>query len=126
MIKWTGRNTSKTCRWTVEAGTFTELYNMLVDKGIISTVDGDPYVKYVLSKHNKTEDDKEFLDADGELDYNKVQEFVWDNPVSDDELYSVIISEKGNAYYQDFQREENGELIDISIDDFDSEGNYKH
>ena len=125
-IHWTGRSTNGIGKWKCDASTMNELYRTLVDKDVISTVDEDPYDYFVLDKYDKTIDDSEFQDDDGELDYNKVQDFVEKHPLSDNELWCLISKCNGNAYYQTFMVENaDGELAELAENLFDEDGRLK-
>ncbi|MFR4681865.1 MAG: hypothetical protein ACLT9M_05895 [Anaerobutyricum hallii] len=125
VICWEGKTTNKNLEWKAEADNFGDLYNELIEREIIKNYDVDIYDEAVLSKYNKTEDDDEFLDENGEFDYDKIVEFVKTRPLTDRELWELIFSQKGNAYYQSFKREDNGELKEIDINDFEESGKYK-
>ena len=76
-----------------------------------------------------TEDDPEFQDEDDYLDYSKVHKFIESKPdLTDEELWSLISSQNGNAYYQSFKRwdEDAGHYVEISENDFDAYGKYKY
>lgn len=138
-IHWTGRSTNGIGKWKCDASTMNELYQTLVDKDVISTVDEDPYDNFVLDKYDKTIDDPEFQDDDGELDYSKVQDFVEKHPLSDNELWCLISKCNGNAYYQTFtvdyskvqdfirhsQENSDGELTELAENLFDEDGKLK-
>lgn len=125
-IHWTGRSTNGIGKWKCDAITMNELYQTLVDKDVISTVDEDPYDNFVLDKYDKTIDDPEFQDDDGELDYSKVQDFVEKHPLSDNELWCLISKCNGNAYYQTFTVENSdGELTELAENLFDEDGKLK-
>ena len=102
MIYWTGKSTSGLCKWSEEADTFWELFKLLMDKEIINDYDYDVYDQAVLEKFDKTEDDEEFKDADGELDYNKVQAFVDKHSLTDEELWLLIACRRGMPIIRHF------------------------
>ena len=126
MIKWTGQPTSRVYTWEKEADNFYQLYNMLVDRNVISTSDYDPYDRAILEKYGKTEDD--FNDEDDYFDYDKYCEWCSEIAASltDKEMWELIADEQGNAYYQTFEIEVDGEYRTITDDDFDAEGNFKY
>lgn len=127
MIYWKGRSTNGICRYKATAGTFINLFNDLIDRNIIKDPDTDIYDDAVLEKYNKTFDDKEFQDEDGELDYEKVREFVKNHNLTDEEIWLLISQQNGNAYYQTFEREDENEkmkLVEIDKSDFDESGKY--
>lgn len=124
-IYWKGKSTNKSLEWKAEANNFLDLYNELIEREIIKNYDVDIYNNAVLNKYNKTEDDTEFCDENGELDYDKINDFVKVRPLTDKELWELIFEQKGNAYYQSFKREVDGELKEIDINDFDNSGNYR-
>lgn len=125
-IYWSGKSTNGRCKWNAMADTMHELYRELVDKDVISVCDNDPYESFVLDKYDKTLDDAEFVDADGETDYDKVQDFVEKHCLSDEELWNLISTCNGNAYYQTFERDNGDDRKEIGEDDFDENGNYKY
>lgn len=129
MIYWTGRwNEKSTGKWSFEADTFLELFKLLEDKEIIYDYDYFIYDQAVLDKYDKTEDDEEFKDADGELDYKKVQTFVKQHPLTDEELWLLIWNRDEKACYQKFERDTEDEdgLVEIDKNDFDEDGHYKY
>lgn len=121
MIYWSGKSTDGICKWSFEADTFSELFNLLMDKEIINDYDYNVYDQAVLDKYDKTEDDDEFQDDDGELDYNKVQAFVAQHPLTDEELWLLISTRDGNAYYQTFERDTEDGRVEIGQNDFEDE-----
>lgn len=127
MIYWKGRSTNGVCRYKAVAVTFINLFNDLINREIIIDHDTDIYDDAVLEKYNKSYKDREFRDEDGELDYEKVREFVESHNLTDEEIWLLIAHQNGNAYYQTFEREdENGEKVEISKEDFDEKGNYRY
>ena len=55
------------------------------------------------------------------------QKFIDSKPdLTDEELWLLISEQKGNAYYQNFEREGEDERIEIECDDFDENGKYKY
>ncbi len=125
MIYWSGKSTDGIWKRSFEADTFLELFNLLMNKEIINDYDYDVYDHAVLNKYDKTEDDKEFKDADGELDYNKVQAFVDQHHLTDEELWLLIASRDGKAYYQTFERDTEDGRVEIGQNDFE-DGYYKY
>lgn len=126
MIIWHGKSTNGLLKWNCKADSFMELYKKLCEKDVISNVDYDVYDRAVLEKFDKTEEDEEFQNADGDLDYEKVQEFVETHDLTDEELWIVIAQENGNAYYQTFERDNGDEIVEIGVFDFDQNGKYKY
>ena len=125
MIYWRGKSTDGIMKWNFEASSFADLFNLLMSKEIINDYDYDVYDHAVLEKYDKTEDDGEFKDDDGELDYNKVQAFVNQHPLTDEELWLLIASRNGNAYYQTFERDTEEGRVEIGQNDFE-DGHYKY
>lgn len=125
MIYWSGKSTDGIWKRSFEADTFLELFNLLMNKEIINDYDYDVYDHAMLNKYDKTEDDKEFKDADGELDYNKVQAFVDQHHLTDEELWLLIASRDGKAYYQTFERDTEDGRVEIGQNDFE-DGYYKY
>lgn len=126
-IYWSGKSTNGIWKRKYEADSFMELFNLLMNEGIINSCDYDVYDHAILEKYDKTEDDAEFQDEDGDMDYEKIQEFVNSKPnLTDEELWLLISEQKGNAYYQNFERDNKEERIEIECDDFDENGKYKY
>lgn len=125
MIYWRGKSTDGIMKWNFEASSFADLFNLLMSKEIINDYDYDVYDRSVLEKYDKTEDDEEFKDDDGELDYNKVQAFVDQHHLTDEELWLLIASRDGNAYYQTFERDTEEGRVEIGQNDFE-DGHYKY
>lgn len=125
MIYWKGKSTNGILRYKAIESSFIKLFNELMNREIINNYDYDVYDNAVLKKHNKSFEDAEFQNEDGELDYEKVREFVEKHNLTDEEIWLLISLQDGNAYYQKFEREnENKERIEISKEDFDENGNY--
>lgn len=126
-IYWSGKSTNGIWKRKYEANSFIELFNSLMDEEIINSCDYDVYEHAILDKYDKTEDDVEFQDEDGDMDYEKIQEFVDSKPdLTDEELWLLIAEQKGNAYYQTFERDNEDERIEINRNDFDDDGKYKY
>ena len=125
MIYWRGKSTDGIMKWNFEASSFADLFNLLMSKEIINDYDYDVYDRSVLEKYDKTEDDEEFKDDDGELDYNKVQAFVDQHHLTDEELWLLIASRDGKAYYQTFERDTEEGRVEIGQNDFE-DGHYKY
>ncbi len=124
MIYWSGRSTSGASHWKATTDNFIHLYEELEHQGVISTEDGDPYDLALLKKYNKSFEDAEFLNEDDEIDYNKVQSFLNSHSLTDKEIWQLIDSENGNAYYQTFERKTDENIFEICDKDFDDDGEY--
>ena len=124
MIYWSGRSTSGASHWKATTDNFIHLYEELEHQGVISTEDGDPYDLAILKKYNKSFEDAEFLNEDDEIDYNKVQSFLNSHFLTDKEIWQLIESENGNAYYQTFERKTDENIFEICDKDFDDDGEY--
>lgn len=124
MIYWSGRSTSGASHWKATTDNFMHLYEELEHQGVISTEDGDPYDLAILKKYNKSFEDAEFLNEDDEIDYNKVQSFLNSHSLTDKEIWQLIESENGNAYYQTFERKTDENIFEICDKDFDDDGEY--
>ena len=124
MIYWSGRSTSGASHWKATTDNFIHLYEELEHQGVISTEDGDPYDLALLKKYNKSFEDAEFLNEDEEIDYNKVQSFLTSHSLTDKEIWQLIDSENGNAYYQTFERKTDENIFEICDKDFDDDGEY--
>lgn len=126
-IYWSGRSTNGVLKCKFEADNFKDLFDILMEKEIINDPDYDVYDRAVLEKYDKTEDDSEFLDSDGDFNYEKVEEFVKSKPpLTDEELWILISEQDGNAYYQTFERYCQDQLVEIGSEDFDDSGKYKY
>lgn len=124
MIYWSVRSTSGASHWKATTDNFIHLYEELEHQGVISTEDGDPYDLAILKKYNKSFEDAEFLNEDDEIDYNKVQSFLNSHSLTDKEIWQLIESENGNAYYQTFERKTDENIFEICDKDFDDDGEY--
>lgn len=124
MIYWSGRSTSGASHWKATTDNFIHLYEELEHQGVISTEDGDPHDLAILKKYNKSFEDAEFLNEDDEIDYNKVQSFLNSHSLTDKEIWQLIESENGNAYYQTFERKTDENIFEICDKDFDDDGEY--
>ena len=124
MIYWSGRSTSGASHWKATTDNFIHLYEELEHQGVIRTEDGDPYDLAILKKYNKSFEDAEFLNEDDEIDYNKVQSFLNSHSLTDKEIWQLIESENGNAYYQTFERKTDENIFEICDKDFDDDGEY--
>lgn len=124
MIYWSGRSTSGASHWKATTDNFIHLYEELEHQGVISTEDGDPYDLALLKKYNKSFEDAEFLNEDEEIDYNIVQSFLNSHSLTDKEIWQLIDSENGNAYYQTFERKTDEDIFEICDKDFDDDGEY--
>lgn len=121
-IEWTGRNTSKTKKWEITAESMIDLYNKIVNKEIISTENGDPWEEAVLKKAGKDINSDEFLDEDGYINPDLIQEAINKaEDLTDKELWKLIKNQYGNAYYQSFLV--NNE--EITEEDFNEKGELK-
>ena len=126
-IYWSGKSTNGLWKRKYQANSFLELFNLLMDKEVIDSYDYDVYDHAILEKYDKTEDDPEFQDENGDLDYDKVQKFIESKPdLTDEELWEVIFRQNGNAYYQTFERDNGEEREEIGMEDFDENGKYKY
>ena len=112
-------------KYEQESESFKELFDELDERGIISDPDFPLYDTALLEKYGKSFSDNEFKDESGELDYEKVDDFLDGKKLSDKELYELILSRNGEAYYQKFMREKENQIIEIDESDFDETGKYK-
>lgn len=80
--------------------------------------------KELQVKANESFEDAEFLNEDDEIDYNKVQSFLNSHSLTDKEIWQLIESENGNAYYQTFERKTDENIFEICDKDFDDDGEY--
>ena len=124
MIRWKATSVNGLVEYEQEAESFKELFDALDGRGIISDPDFPLYDTAILEKYGKSFSDNDFKDETGELDYGKVDNFLDGKKLSDKELYELILSRNGEAYYQKFMRE-NG-IVEIEESDFDKGGKYKY
>ena len=125
MIKWKATSVNGLVEYEQEAESFKELFDELDERGIISDPDFPLYDTALLGKYGKSFDDSDFKDETGELDYEKVDNFLDGKELSDKELYDLILSRNGEAYYQKFMRETENDIVEIGESDFDETGKYK-
>lgn len=110
-IRWEGTNTSGSITWIYGADTLEELYNKLVEADIISVVDTDPYMDYMLYKVGLSMNDcpKELYD-DWEDVVKWFEEKTKSVEMTDFDWWDLILSQDGNAYYQKFYLKDGSEL----------------
>lgn len=125
MIKWKATSVNGLVEYEQEAESFKELFDTLDGRGIISDPDFPLYDTALLEKYGKSFSDNDFKDETGELDYEKVENFLDGKKLSDRELYELILSRNGEAYYQKFMRETENQIVEIEESDFDETGKYK-
>ena len=125
MIKWKATSVNGLVKYEQESGSFKGLFDELDERGIISDPDFPLYDTAILEKYGKSFDDADFKDESGELDYEKVDNFLDGKKLSDKELYDLILSRNGEAYYQKFMRETENDIVEIGESDFDETGKYK-
>lgn len=126
MIKWKATSVNGLVEYEQEAESFKELFDELDERGIISDPDFPLYDTAILEKYGKSFSDNDFKDETGELDYEKVDNFLDGKKLSDKELYELILSKNGEAYYQKFMRETENGIVEIEESDFDKAGKYKY
>jgi hypothetical protein len=126
MIIWKATSVNGLVEYEQESESFKELFNELDERGIISDPDFPLYDTALLEKYGKSFSDNEFKDQTGELDYEKVDDFLDGKKLSDMELYELILSRNGEAYYQKFMRETENGIVEIGESDFDKTGKYKY
>ena len=126
MIKWKSTSVNRLVEYEQEAESFKELFDALDERGIISDPDFPLYDTALLEKYGKLFSDNDFKDESGELDYEKVDNFLDGKKLSDMELYELILSRNGEAYYQKFMRETENGIVEIGESDFDKTGKYKY
>ena len=125
MIKWKATSVNGLVKYEQESKSFKELFDELDEMGRISDPDFPPYDTALLEKYGKSFSDNDFKDETGELDYEKVENFLDGKKLSDRELYELILSRNGEAYYQKFMRETENQILEIGESDFDETGKYK-
>lgn len=126
MIRWKATSVNGLVEYEQEAENFKELFDELDERGIISDPDFPLYDTALLEKYGKLFSDNDFKDESGELDYEKVDNFLDGKKLSDMELYELILSRNGEAYYQKFMRETENGIVEIGESDFDKTGKYKY
>lgn len=95
MIKWVGKDASKRMCWTASAENYEELYEILIEKGIINFDHIGPYEAKQLAKAGLNVND---FESDEEL-----QAALEDLPaLSQEELRLVIYHTDDVAYHQEF------------------------
>lgn len=126
MIKWYGKSTNGNWKRREEAESFLELYNICVENDTINTEDSDPWDDLILEKSGKLIND--FEDESGFTDCEKLRTFIESDEAyspTDKDIWQLIKSQKGNAYYQTFECENlEGNLIEIDNSCFDKSGNF--
>lgn len=110
MIKWTGKSTDK--RWikTVEAETYRELMETLVDKGYIGAYfDSDSQLFHELAYVSPAVEELEdrLNDEDqAEQALEDLENFDWDSifeTMTDQQFATAIAGCTSQAYYQEFE-----------------------
>ena len=125
MIKWKATSVNGLVEYEQDSENFKGLFDELDERGIISDPDFPLYDTAILEKYGKSFSDNDFKDETGELDYEKVDNFLDGKKLSDMELYDLILSRNGEAYYQKFMRETENQIVEIGESDFDETGKYK-
>ena len=125
MIKWKATSVNGLVKYEQESESFKDLFDELDERGIIRDPDFPLYDTALLEKYGKSFSDNDFKDETGELDYEKVENFLDGKKLSDRELYELILSRNGEAYYQKFMRETENQIVEIEESDFDETGKYK-
>lgn len=125
MIIWKATSVNGLVKYEQESESFKELFDELDERGIIIDPDFPLYDTALLEKYGKSFSDNDFKGETGELDYEKVDDFLNGKKLSDKELYELILARNGEAYYQKFMREKENKIIEIDESDFDETGKYK-
>lgn len=101
MLKFVGWNTQRNIKYKAKGNTPLQLYDELVNKDIISTINGNPYDYAIMKKYGKSEED--FLDDDDEYDWELYYKWYSSGKydLTDDEILELIKECNGNAYYQE-------------------------
>jgi len=110
MIKWTGKSTDGRWNKTVEADSYFELLEKLVDKGYIGDyIDSDSQLFHELGYVSQEVSDlEERLNDEDTADEALVEleNFEWDKVLrnlTDKEIESAIRGCDSQAYYQEFE-----------------------
>ena len=105
MIKWTGKNTSKTITYTAEAETYEELYRNIQEKyGYDNIIARDAFEFKVLEINGENVDD--WGDSDGITDWEAYEDWVTDDKIAKltEEDYRAMINDSdAQAYYHEFE-----------------------
>lgn len=100
-IKWQGTNTSKVVKWAVEAESYLELLNKLIEKELAHDYidfDGNTFQELLnYSEQLMSLKDEEDIEALYQFDYEKLL-----GSLSEEQIRSIIEANNGMAYYQNF------------------------
>lgn len=103
-IKWQGTNTSKVVKWTLEAESYLELLNKLIEKELAHDyIDFDGNTFQELLNYSE-----ELMRLNAEEDIESLYEFDFEKllgSLSDEQIRNVIKANDGMAYYQTFTEE---------------------
>lgn len=98
-IRWTGRDTQGLFRWIAYGKTYEDIWATTVNGDVNH---GEAEEEYRLWKIGKSEDD--FEDAEtGEIDYDEMDNVIWNVTMTDEDYKDLIMKSRGNAYYQTFE-----------------------
>lgn len=97
-IRWTGRDTRGLFRWVAYGRTYEDIWLTTIRERVNHSDDEDAFR---LNRMGKTLAD--FDDADGETDYEAYEDAIWSVNMTDEDYKELLISCKGNAYYQTFE-----------------------
>lgn len=95
MIKWVGKDASKRMCWTASADNYQELYQILIEKGVINFDDLGPYEAKQLAKAG--------LKAEDFTDSESLDKALAELPaLSEEEIRLVIYHTDDVAQHQEF------------------------
>lgn len=97
-IRWTGRDTRGLFRWIAYGESYADIWTATI-VGRVNHSEAED--EYRLWKIGKSEDD--FEDAEtGEIDYEEMDNVIWNVTMTDDDYKDLIMKSRGNAYYNEF------------------------
>lgn len=117
MIKWTGKDTSRVIKWNEEANDYFELLCKLMKRGLVhdfTDLEGDTFNELLnysteLQELNSNDDTETIYQFDF---------FELVTSLTDEQIESIISSNRGKAYYQLFEKVQdvkiNGHTIRVS------------
>lgn len=104
LIKWQGSNTSNSVRWIVEAESYNELMQKLIEKELIDSVtdlEGFTFQELLnYSKELQILNHNNNIEALYNFDFDKLLESL-----TSDQIRNIIQANNGMAYYQEFIEE---------------------
>lgn len=105
-IRWTGRDTRGLFRWIAYGDSYEAIWNATLNRVNVS----DDEEEFRLARIGKTIDD--FLDENGDIMGDEYWLAVWSVNMTDEDYKELLISCKGNAYYQTFEHWNGDEWVE--------------